>query len=465
MYPTFDGKSFDLHAASLKPSGQGERVSRIMNAALQAVAPHAAVRRFLQREGDTLFIGDRKHDLTAFRRVFIVGAGKAGAPMAWAVAEVLGEHLSDGVVIAKEGYLSPDLRAHQSPNLLITQAGHPLPDERGVRGAQQILDLLENTQADDLVIAVISGGASALLVSPAEGLTLADLQGMTSVLLACGADIYAINTLRKHCERLKGGQLARQAAPAALVTLILSDVVGDSLEVIGSGPTVPDPTTYADAYAVLKRYDIEQQVPPAIVQHLRRGLRHDIPETPKPENPLFARVHHVLVGSNRQAAEAALAQARAEGFHTLLLTTFLQGEARQAGRFLAAIAREIVAHGQPLPRPTCIIAGGETTVTLHGAGGLGGRNQELALGAVKDLAGLPEIALMTLATDGGDGPTNAAGAVVTGETLARARSLGLDPADYLARNDAYHFFEKLGDLLKPGPTQTNVNDLAVIFAF
>jgi hydroxypyruvate reductase len=285
---------------------------------------------------------------------------------------------------------------------------------------------------------------------------------MTTALLASGAAIQEINTLRKHLETLKGGGLARQARPARIVTLVLSDVVGDPLDVIASGATVPDPSTYRQAWHILERYDLLERVPSAVVTHLQQGLEGLVPETPKPGDPLFASVQNVIVGSNRLAAEAAVAQARQEGFNTLLLTTSLQGEARHVGRVLAGIGRELVASGQPAPRPACIVAGGETTVTLCG-NGKGGRNQELALAAVLDLAGLESVLLVSLATDGGDGPTDAAGAVVTGATLDQAYEKGLDPSAYLKNNDAYHFFQALGDLIKTGPTMTNVNDLTIVF--
>jgi glycerate 2-kinase len=282
------------------------------------------------------------------------------------------------------------------------------------------------------------------------------------LLLACGASINEINSLRKHLDNLKGGGLARLVAPAKLVTLVLSDVVNDPLDVIASGPTVPDPSTYRDALGVLERYGIATKVPNRIIDFLRAGMQGKHPDTPKPGDALFDCVYNVVVGSNRLAAEAAARQAQLEGFHPMLLTTSLQGEASQVGRILSAIAKEVIISGNPVQRPACLLAGGETTVTVHG-NGTGGRNQELALGAVEDLAGLHEVAIVTLATDGGDGPTDAAGAVVSGETLKRAQSIGLSPADFLARNDAYHFFAKLGDLLQPGPTQTNVNDLALVF--
>ena len=435
---------------------------RILEAALRAVEPGAAVRCWMSRQDDTLTVAGREYLLHHYRRVLIVGIGKAAVPMGAATAEILGTHFSKGIILTKEGYGKNLTGLKDLSGLIILEAGHPIPDGRGVRGAQLITELLTGAGEDDLVICLISGGGSALMLSPAEGITLADLQALTSILLVCGATINEINILRKHLELLKGGGLTCLTAPATLVTLVLSDVVDDPLDVIASGPTVPDPSTFADAYGVLERHGIADKVPTSVSNRLRRGLCGDIPDTPKPGDSLFKRVHNVIVGSNRLAIEAALEQAQMEGFHALLLTTSLQGEARQAGHMLGAIARKIVASGKPLPRPTCILAGGETVVTIQGKG-LGGRNQELALGAVEVLAGLEGVVLVTLATDGGDGPTDAAGAVVTGETQERARRLGLSPADHLARNDAYHFFDPLGDLLKPGPTQTNVNDLTFLF--
>ncbi len=460
----------------LRAAPWGAAVARILAAALGAVDPAAAVHRHLHRAGDLLRAGDQTYDLRADQRVFVVGAGKAGAPMARAAAEVLNDRLTDGVMVVK-GYdegaqgrggagatVSPPVTPSPRHPVTLVEAGHPIPDERGVAGARRIAQLLEQATERDLVIALISGGGSALLTLPAAGIGLAELQTLTSILLRCGANINEINTLRKHLDQVKGGGLARLAHPASVITLVLSDVVGNPLDVIGSGPTVPDTSSFADAYAVLERYGVVADAPAPIVDRLRQGMAGQIAETPKPGDPRFARVHNLIVGSNLQAAEAALAAARATGFNTLLLTTYLQAEAREAGRMLAAIARELASSGHPLPRPACIVVGGETTVTLRGTG-RGGRNQELALAAVADLAGLPDLALVALATDGGDGPTDAAGAVVTGATLDRARALGLDPAAHLARNDSYPFFAALGDLLRPGPTETNVNDLAFVFAF
>jgi hydroxypyruvate reductase len=379
--------------------------------------------------------------------------------MAASAEEILSGRISGGLIVTKEGHAP---RLLLPGGVVVRESAHPVPDERGVVAAREIESLLEHADAEDLVLCLISGGGSALLPAPRPGLCLADLQETTSLLLACGADIQQINTVRKHLDRLKGGGLARTASPACLVALILSDVIGDPLDVIASGPTVPDPTTFADALAVLDGFGLRAKVPPPVREELERGERGEIAETPKRGEAIFERVHTHLIGSNLTAARTAALQAEKEGFRSLLLTTSLQGEARQAGRFLAAIANQVCASGDPISRPACLIAGGETTVTLQGSG-LGGRNQELALGALEDLAGLPDTFLVTLATDGGDGPTDAAGAVVTGESAARARQLGLQPAASLANNDSYPFFASLGDLLKPGPTQTNVNDLTFLF--
>jgi hydroxypyruvate reductase len=447
----------------------GAAVTRILAAALYAVEPARAVRQHMRREENRLTIGKQCYNLRDYARVFVVGAGKAGAPMARAAREVLGSYLSGGIVTTRA--TGDETVLSHSNGLTLLAARHPVPDERGVQATRRIVDLLEQADEHDLVLVLLSGGGSALLTHPAPDMTLDDMQHLTELLLASGATINEINSLRKHLDTVKGGGLARAAAPATLATLVLSDVVGNPLDVIASGPTVPDSSTFADAFAVLERYDLREHVPVSIVERLRAGMRGDVPETPKADDPIFGNTQHVLVGSNEQAADAALHAARVEGCHTLLLTTRAQGEARVVGRLLGAIAREVATSGgagglanPPLLRPACLILGGETTVTLRGTG-KGGRNQELALAAVEEMAGLEHTALVTLATDGNDGPTDAAGAVVTGETLARAQALGLDPAAALANNDAYPFFDALGDLLRPGPTHTNVNDLALLFAW
>ena len=446
-----------LLTTSLRELPWGAQVAEVMAHAVAAVEPAAAVRRFLRHEHDQLWVHERCYDLSTYRRVLLVGVGKAGVPMTQAAAAIISDRLAAGVVVAKE--LSHDISI---PRVQLFEAGHPLPDGRGVAAAQEIAALLQDAGEDDLVVALISGGGSALLPLPVAGVDLQQLQALTSMLLACGATINEINTLRKHLEQLKGGGFARMAAPATLATLVLSDVVGNPLDVIASGPTVPDSSSFADAYSVLERHGLLTQAPTPIRTYLEAGVRGDVSDTPNLGDALFERVQNVIIGSNEQAAEAAIASAQQFGFHTLLLSTYIQGEAREVGRVLAAIARQLHANNQPLPRPACIVLGGETTVTLRG-NGRGGRNQELALATVIDLAGLHDIVLVSLATDGGDGPTDAAGAVVTGKSLERAQAQGLDPHAYLARNDAYTFFDALGDLLKTEPTATNVNDLAFLF--
>jgi len=450
-----------LTSFTLEHLTQAALVRSVLAAALQAADPYQAVRSALRRTGDLLKVDEQIYPLKNFQKIYVIGAGKAAYPMALAVEDILGDYLTNGLMITKEGHLPPQpalRRAH------ILEAGHPLPDERGVEATRRMLHLLDNTTADDLVFCLISGGGSALMTAPAEGVSLSDLQQLTNILLRCGASIAQINTLRKHLDQVKGGGLARRAAPARLCTLILSDVVGDPLETIASGPTVPDAGTFQDAWKVLELFSLLDETPQGILSYLRRGLQGEAAETLKPGDPIFQRVQNVLAASNAQAANAAAERARRLGFHTLRLTTFLQGEARQAGMLLAAIARQIHASAEPLSRPACLITGGETTVTVRGSG-KGGRNQELVLGAVEGLAQVPQSLLISLATDGGDGPTDAAGAVASDATLPRARALGLEPQDFLNRNDAYRFFEPLGDLLKTGPTRTNVNDLQFLFVF
>jgi glycerate 2-kinase len=438
-----------------------DAVLAVRRAALEAVEPGAAVRRHLRREGETLFVAGQGYNLAALDRIWLVGAGKAAPAMAGALEAVLGGRLAGGLIITRYGQADRCLVAGQ---VEVAEAGHPIPDKAGASAAQRLAGLLCGLSPRDLVLVVLSGGASALTTLPAAGLDLEDLQATTGLLLGCGATIVELNTVRKHLCLLKGGDLARRAAPAAVVGLILSDVVGDPLDGIASGPTAPDPTTYADAWAVLERHGLVGRVPRPVHDRLLAGLAGRLPETAKPGDPLFSRVQNVVVGSNRQAAEAAVEAACACGFHSLLLSTFVEGEARQVGRVAAALARELVSYDRPVPRPACLVWGGETTVTLRGRG-KGGRNQELALAAALAMQGLPGILLVALATDGSDGPTGAAGAVATGDTVSRARALGLDPAAHLDGNNAHPFFEALGDLLLTGPTGTNVNDLAFLFGF
>lgn len=452
---------------SIQNSSHRAVIQAVQRAALGAVEPGAAVRRLVQRthsdarHGEHLTVADRTYDLTAVEHVWVVGGGKAATAMVAALYTILGDGISGGQVITKYDHTDPDL---DTGPVRVVEAGHPLPDEAGVAGARRMADLLSRTTEHDLVIAVISGGGSALLTLPAEGLTLEDLQTTTNLILRSGATIVELNTVRKHLSQVKGGGLARLAAPAPVISLVLSDVVGDPLDVIASGPLSPDTTTFANAWRVLERYDLVERVPTAVRDWLQAGLNGVVPDTPKAGDPLFERVHSVIVGSNRLGAWAAVEAARGQGLNALLLSTFVEGEACEVARVAAALAKELVAHNRPVPRPACLVWGGETTVTVRGQG-KGGRNQELALAAALALEGVPRVVLVALGTDGTDGPTDAAGAVATGETVHRARSLGIDSEACLADNDSYHFFDGLGDLIRTGPTGTNVNDLLFVFAF
>lgn len=449
-----DGFMQDL--VSLERSGQ---VARILRAALAAADPAQAVENALEWSGDQLTFAGQTFTITG--RVRLIGAGKAAQAMARGAMAVLGERVDDGVLITK--HLEPE-NGGLPDKIRVLQGGHPVPTTESMSSAQALVDFLQSGTDQDLVICLISGGGSALMTLPQAGVSLEDMQELTRQLLASGANIGEINTLRKHLDRVKGGGLARLAAPARMITLILSDVIGSPLDVIASGPTVADSSTFADTLQILQKYHLEDKIPANISAVLRRGANGELPETLKEDDPLLNRVTNAVIASNPQAAESALQQARQEGFHTLLLTTYLQGEASQAGVVLASVLKQIAATGQPLPRPACLVAGGETTVTLRGKG-MGGRNQEMALGATFLLEGTPDVALVTLGTDGEDGPTDAAGAFITGDSLARARSQGLDALGYLQNNDSYHFFKALGHLVNTGPTGTNVNDLAFLFAF
>jgi hydroxypyruvate reductase len=371
--------------------------------------------------------------------------------MADALVEILGDRLSTGLVIPKRatpGSYSP---------LTILTGGHPIPDERSLEAGKRTIELVSSLGPDDLLICALSGGGSALVTAPVDGLSLVDTQVLTSAMLTCGASIDEINTLRRRMDKIKGGGIAKITNGTTIVSLILSDVVGSALEAIASGPTAPDPTTRAAALSILVKYQLENRIPISILHSLRT-----YPETPKPGDPIFEKVQNVIVGSNLLAAQAALLQAEVDGFQPYLLRTDLQGEARLIAFELTTFLRQASLTGDPIPGPACIVAGGETTVMLAG-NGKGGRNTELALAAVSELADFPGVMLITLATDGEDGPTDAAGAIVTGETFRRAAGLGLHPRPYLERNDSYTFFNALDDLLKPGPTGTNVNDLVFLF--
>jgi hydroxypyruvate reductase len=440
---------------SLRNIPAGKSVCDILAAAIAAVDPVEGIRRAVHRKGDDLWVAGRPYHLPSFRRVAVLAVGKASLAMVTPLTEILGEDLDAALVITKH------LPASSTPSspLTVLRGNHPVPGEESLLAGQAVLSFVSALEADDLLMCFLSGGGSALMTLPVDGVTLPDLQALTSALLSGGARVDEINLLRRHLDRLKGGGLLRLSHGATVISLILSDVVGNPLEVIASGPTAPDPSTRAEALSLLGKYPL----PSALASVVQETLA-SADETLKPGDSLLEKVQNVLIGSNLTAAQAALKAAQQVGFHPYLWRLDLQGEARQAAFELATFLRQTCQTGDPVPRPACIVVGGETTVTVKG-NGRGGRNTELALAAVPELADFPGVMLVTLATDGEDGPTDAAGAVVTGDTFCRARALGLDVADFLERNDSYSFFDALGDLLRPGPTGTNVNDLAFLFAW
>ncbi len=418
-----------------------------LRAAVAAVEPEALTAGYL-KEHPKLLAG--------VAGVAVAAVGKAAAAMARGAAQALGKRLAGGVAIVPAGQATgvPD-------GFEVHGGGHPIPNEAGAEGARAILRLASDLRAGDALLCLISGGGSALATLPPEGITLAAVQATTEELLRSGATIGELNCVRKHLDRLKGGRLAREAYPSRVVALVLSDVVGDPLDVIASGPVTADPTTFGEAVAILERHRVWERVPFPVRRYLAGGRSGRAPESPKPGDACFERVAAEIIGSNRLAAEAALAEAERRGYNTLLLTTWLTGEAREAGRVLAAVGREIRTGGRPVNPPACVAAAGETTVTVRGHG-RGGRNQELALGAATGLEGTENILVASIGTDGIDGPTDAAGASADGTTLERARRQGLDPARALADNDAYPFFRALDDLIVTGPTGTNVMDVALV---
>lgn len=418
--------------ASLRSHPHGETVMLALAAAFEAVEPGAAVKDRL-----------RKHPLPPAKRIFAFGLGKAAPAMTRALADEI--PLTDSLLITKHAS-TPDFEP-----VTVILGDHPIPGQGSLKAGEAATQFLSQLTDDDLLVCLISGGGSALMTAPL--IPLDDLQALTSALLASGARIEEINTLRRHLDLLKGGGAAQHANGARIISLLLSDVVGDPLEAIASGPTAPDPATREDALSIIEKYKLHGKIPPSIIPALR--------ETAKPDDPVFERVQNQIIGSNSIALHTLSGQLKEEGIEAKIIDPALQGEAREIGKEIASRLKQEL---NAMPRPFCLLAGGETTVTLRGDG-KGGRNQELALAAVSELAGLENVMLISIATDGEDGPTDAAGAVVTGETAQRAKHLGMDAIDFLSRNDAYSFFAKLDDLIKTGPSGTNVNDLVLCLAF
>lgn len=422
---------------------------------LKAVDPYYAIKKQVELIEDSLWVCGSLYRLGDSNRIVMIGAGKGSALMALSVEEILGDRIHKGVVITKKGYVVPLKRIE------LVEGNHPLPDKRGLKGTNQILKLITNLNENDLVICLISGGGSALLVSPAPGISLKDKKELTHQLLRCGANIKEINTLRKHISQVKGGRLAQLAHPASVIALILSDVIGNKIDSIASGPTAPDPTTFSDCLKIIQKYALKGKIPSSIYEHLKRGAQGIIEETPKSGDPIFKKVRNFIIGSNLQAQEAAKQKAEKLGYNAMILSKPISGDTRGAAIKHANLAKKMREIGDPIPPPACLISGGETTVKVKGKG-LGGRNQEFVLvGAIK-IAGLENVLILSAGTDGTDGPTDAAGAICDGKTIERALHKGLNPQPYLDNNDSYHFFQKLGDLLKTGPTNTNVMDIHLI---
>jgi glycerate 2-kinase len=435
--------------------GQSSADAReILAQALTAVEPEAAVRNNLVVNGASIRAGQFEWRRPGNGRVLLLGAGKAAGPMARTAESLLAAFAPHGLVVTKYGHSVPLC------NIDLIEAGHPLPDENGQRAAEILLEQARNAGAGDLVICLISGGGSALLPAPVAGVTLADKLRATDLLLRAGADIHELNTLRKHLSRIKGGGLARAAAPATLLTLAISDVIGNQPDVIASGPTVPDPTTFADAMAVVKHYGLETVMPDSVWRYLELGAATPELETWKTAGGT-AGSHYQVIASIDQAARAASAAANNRGYRSEILSTTQSGEARDVAVELAAVARQRQRQLGTTGQPVCLITGGETTVNVKG-NGLGGRNQELALAAALALAGSRGITLLAAGTDGTDGPTDAAGAIVDGETLTRGEIMGLSATDHLNNNDSYHYLQQLNALVMTGPTRTNVMDLTLL---
>jgi hydroxypyruvate reductase len=416
----------------------------LFQAGLEAADPTAAVRSAASE------LGIARDPLYRGARFVVVAAGKAAGPMASALEESLGDRIARGVGVTKDGHGVPLRR------IALREAGHPIPDARGENAAREALALAESARPDEVLIVALSGGASALLPCPAPGLTLRDLAATTDELLRSGADIEELNAVRKHLSGIGGGNLARRARCRRIFVLCISDVVGDRLDLIASGPCAPDPSTYRDALDVLERRGIRDRIPASVVRHLEEGARGRCDETPKPGDPAFERVRSLILANNRSALAGAQRAAARAGLATIVVCDGLRGEARAVGRRLAALTRAVRSE-----RPVCLLAGGETTVTVRGPG-RGGRNQELALAAALELANSDGITLLAAGTDGTDGPTDAAGAYADPHTVARAAALGVDASESLERNDSHGFFAAEGGLLRTGPTGTNVMDLALL---
>jgi glycerate 2-kinase len=433
---------------------------KIFKAALSKADPYQAVLGNLSLKGNNLRIhnGAKIHqefDLSRFKRITVLGAGKSASPMAAACEAILQERLSGGLIITKYGHGAP------LSKIGVIEAGHPLPDQAGCLGSRQIITRLQACGSEDLILFLTSGGCSALFTSPPDSIPLKEKQKTTRLLLNSGAPIQELNTVRKHLSLVKGGRAARFAFPAVVINLVLSDVIGDPLDIIGSGPFFPDSSSFQNALDVLGKYRLLKKVPPSIPAFFKKGVLGLIEDTPKPGSTFFKKVTHRIIANNRIALGAAEKAARSLGFNAFILSSRIQGEARELAKFYGAIAREMAYTHNPSKKPLCLIAGGEPTVTVTGKG-TGGRNTELALAMAIELKGLPKIGFLSAGTDGTDGPTDAAGALVNGLSYSSGIQKGISPEAHLKKNDSYIFFKKAGGLLITGPTGTNVMDLHIL---
>ena len=432
-----------------------KHANQIFRHVLDILDPGQLVKEKVSIRDSTLIVEEREYNLNNYENIYVVGGGKACAPMAKAMEGLLGDKIDNGIIVVKYDH------GLSLKKIETVEASHPIPDENGERGASDILRLLSGTGEKDLIICLISGGGSALLVQPHKGITLQDIQTASAELLACGATIDEINTVRKHLSSIKGGQLAKAAYPSTLITLMLSDVVGDPMDIIASGPTVPDGSTFEDAYSIIQKYSLEEKISNSVCGFLGSGKIGEIEETPEHGNKIFDNTQNVIVGSNKIALNAAEKRAKDMGYNTIVLSSLVEGESRDVAKFFAAIAKEVSRTGTPVSKPACIIAGGETTVTIRGKG-KGGRNQEFALSAAMEIEGFEGVVILSAGTDGTDGPTDATGAIVDSNTCKDARKkFNLNAEEFLSRNDSYNFFKKTGEHIVTGPTMTNVMDIMI----
>ena len=428
---------------------------------LKYVSPYEAIKIFVRLADNKIILGNDKNSLKYFNladfdRIFVVGAGKASAPMAKALEHVLGDRITEGIVNVKYGFTD------NLSKIKLIEAGHPVPDKNGEQGAIAILSLLKKATARDLIFSLISGGGSALLPNPVPGVTLEDKQNTTKVLLECGATINEVNAVRKHISGTKGGRMAMAAAPATVINLMLSDVVGDKLDIIASGPFVPDESSFHDTSRIFEKYNIRERIPSAVINHIEAGIAGNREETPKHGEKFFDKVHNIIIGSNILALKGAAHHAEKLGYTPVILSSMIEGESKDVAKVHVGIIKEVISSGNPAKTPLCLISGGETTVTIKG-GGKGGRNQEFCLAGAIDMHGISnKVVMLSGGTDGNDGPTDAAGAIADTETFSRAINAGISPYKYLAENDSYNFFKAINGLLITGPTNTNVMDIRIM---